>query len=247
MPVPPRIFDPAVQALHRARAVRLQADRFLVQEAQDGIKDRLATVKRDFASALALDGDATAVLPGAAWQTGTFDGGERLAANGVFDLVVSILTLHGLNDLPGALAQIRRTLKPDGLFVGALFGGVTLAELRDSLAAAELATTGGVSPRVAPMADVRDLGGLMQRAGFALPVADVERTTARYRDVFGLVRDLRAMGETNALVARLGRLRRDTLAAAIRHYQMNHADADGRLCATFDIVYLTGWAPASLG
>ncbi|NIK90010.1 SAM-dependent methyltransferase [Rhizomicrobium palustre] len=151
--------------------------------------------------------------------------------------------MHNINDLPGALAQIRRALKPDGLFVAALFGGATLTELRDSFAQGEIATTGGISPRVAPMADVRELGGLLQRAGFALPVADVERTTVRYRDFFTLVRDLRAMGETNALSSRKGFLSRATLAAALEHYREHYADENGKLIATFEIIYLLGWAP----
>jgi len=142
------------------------------------------------------------------------------------------------------LVQVRRALKPDGLFLAALFGGETLTELRQSLAAAEIETTGGVSPRVAPFADVRDLGGLLQRAGFALPVADVERTVVRYRDLFSLARDLRMMGATNALVERSRKpMRRDMLAAAMAHYARHFSDPDGKLRATFDIVYLTGWAP----
>ena len=128
--------------------------------------------------------------------------------------------------------------------MAALFGGATLFELRESLAAAELETTGGVSPRIYPFADVRDLGGLLQRAGFALPVADVERTTVRYREFSSLVRDLRALGETNALTERsLKPLSRETLAATLVHYAAHHSDPDGRLRATFEIVYLTGWAP----
>jgi SAM-dependent methyltransferase len=242
---PPRIFDGHAQNLRRQRAARLPGVRFLATDAVEGVKDRLDPVNRSFAAALALDGYATAVRQGpqTAWQATTFDSDERLNVDGGFDLAVSILGLHGLNDLPGALVQIRRALKPDGLFLAAVFGGSTLSELRDSFAAGELATIGGVSPRVAPMADVRELGALLQRAGFAMPVADVERTTVRYRDFFTLVGDLRAMGETNALSARHRHLRRDTLAAALAHYQANHSDPDGRLRATFDIVYLTGWAP----
>lgn len=242
---PPRIFDARALALHQQRAARLPGERFLVSEAVEGVKDRLAPVNRSFGAALALDGYASATLQAAptAWQVVTFDNNEQLAVDGSFDLAVSLLSLHSLNDLPGALVQIRRALKPDGLFLAAVFGGATLTELRDSFAAGEAATIGGVSPRVAPMADVRDLGSLLQRAGFAMPVADLERTTVRYRDLFGLVRDLRAMGETGAPVGRLGHLRRDTLAATLAHYAEHHADADGRLRATFDIVYLTGWAP----
>jgi SAM-dependent methyltransferase len=238
----PRIFDAHAQALHRARAARLAADRFLVQEALEGVKARLAPVKRPFATALALDGDAAGVLQGTAWQSGRFDAGERLEADGGYDLAVSILGLHALNDLPGALAQIRRALKPDGLFLAALFGGSTLFELREALAAGEIATLGGVSPRVTPFADVRELGTLLQRAGFALPVADVERTVVRYREFGGLVRDLRAMGESNALLGRQF-LPRETLASALTNYRAKHAEPDGRLRATFDIIYLTGWAP----
>jgi hypothetical protein len=149
-----------------------------------------------------------------------------------------------VNDLPGALIQIRRALKPDGLFVAALFAGDTLKELRESFAAGEEGVSGGVSPRVSPFADVRDLGGLLQRAGFNLPVADTERTTVRYRRFETLVSDLRAAGETNALVQRPRKtLRRDVLAASLAHYKSFHAEEDGRLRATFDIVYLTGWTP----
>jgi|WetSurMetagenome_2_1015567.scaffolds.fasta_scaffold99534_2 SAM-dependent methyltransferase len=238
----PRIFDTHAQALHRARATAMAADRFLVREALEGVKARLAAVKRPFATALSLDGDAAGALQDTQWQSGRFAAGERLEAGGGFDLAVSILGLHAVNDLPGALAQIRRTLKPDGLFLAALFGGSTLFELREALAAGEIATLGGVSPRVTPFADVRELGTLLQRAGFALPVADVERTVVRYRAFGGLVRDLRAMGESNALMGRQF-LPRETLKAALTHYHAKHAEPDGRLRATFDIVYLTGWAP----
>src|SRR5262249_37368524 len=152
------------------------------------------------------------------------------------DLLTSVLTLHAVSDLPGVLVQARRALNPDGLFLAALFGGETLTELRHSLAAAEIATTGGVSPRVAPFADVRDLGGLLQRAGFALPVADVERTTVRYSDFLSLVRDLRVLGETNALSERSRKpITRAMLAAAVTHYAANFSDPDGKLRATFDI------------
>jgi len=243
---PPRIFDVHAQALRRARAARIAGDRFLVREAAEGIKARLAPVNRAFGHALALDENAAKALQGvaASAQTGSFAPGGRLeAGSGDFDLAVAILSLHGLNDLPGALVQIRRALKPDGLFLAALFGGSTLFELREAMAAGEIATMGGVTPRVAPMADVRELGALLQRAGFALPVADVERTTVRYRQFTTLANDLRAMGETNALAGRHKHLPRATLAAALAHYGAKHADADGRLLATFDIVYLTGWAP----
>ena len=243
---PPRIFDVHAQGLHRARAARMAGERFLEREALEGLRARLRPVNRAFATALSLDGGGAEVLQGlaATRRAAPFAADERLeAGDGGFDLAVSVLTLHGLNDLPGALVQIRRALKPDGLFAAALFGGATLFELREAFAAGELETTGGVSPRVAPFADVRELGSLLQRAGFALPVADVERTVVRYGQFATLVRDLRLMGQTNALAGRLGRLRRDTLAAALAHYSAEHAEPDGRLRATFDIVYLLGWAP----
>ena len=166
------------------------------------------------------------------WRHAAFGVDERLDVPfGEFDLAVSILALHAINDLPGALVQIRRALKPDGLFLGALFGGATLFELRDGFAAGEIETLGGITPRVSPFADVRELGSLLQRAGFALPVADVERTTVLYRDFNTLVNDLRLMGETNALVSRSRSLSRATLKAALAHYAAKHAEPDGRVPA----------------
>lgn len=165
-------------------------------------------------------------------------------APGSFDLVVSCLSLHAVNDLPGALVQVRRALKPDGLFLGCLFGGGTLGELRQALSIAESEVAGGVSPRVAPFSDLRDLGGLLQRAGFALPVADVEPLTVRYGTLFRLFSDLRAMGATNALTLRhKAPLRRAILMRAAEVYAARFADADGRLRASFDLVWLSGWAP----
>ncbi len=228
---PPRIFDNHALLLHRARARRIGGDAFLKREAEAGIADRLGGVQRSFVDRLDVDA--------------ALDAGERLAAPPEsFDLATSVLTLHAVNDLPGVLTQIRRALRPDGLFLAALFGGETLGELRRSLAAAEIETLGGVSPRVAPFGDVRDLGGLLQRAGFALPVADVERTVVRYGDVLTLMRDLRAMGESNALAERSRKpMPRALLAAAMAHYAEAFADGGGKLRATFDIIYLTGWAP----
>jgi SAM-dependent methyltransferase len=160
------------------------------------------------------------------------------------DLVVSALALHFVNDLPGTLVQIRRALKPDGLFLAALLGGDTLTELRQSFAEAEAEIEGGISPRVAPFPDLRDLGALLQRAGFALPVTDVERLTVRYDTVFALMHDLRRMGATNALAARRrAPLRRKTLLRMAEIYARRFADADGRLRATFEIIWLSGWAP----
>jgi SAM-dependent methyltransferase len=165
-------------------------------------------------------------------------------APGSFDLVVSGLSLQWANDLPGALVQIRRALAPDGLFLAALVGGQSLTELRTALTSAEAELTGGASPRVAPFADVRDLGGLLQRAGFALPVTDSEPIIVRYASMFALMRDLRGMGATNALTERSRvPLRRAVLLRAAEIYAERFTDADGRVRATFDIVWLSGWAP----
>lgn len=240
-----KIFDiTAIRAAH-IRAARLNGDRFLDAAAVDGLADRLAVVTRKFPRGL-LVGDAVpdVIAPFAQdWTLARFDDQERLVADGPFDLAVSIFSLQTINDLPGALVQLRRLLKPDGLFVGALLGGSTLGELRDSFAAAELATRGGISPRISPFADVRDMGGLLQRAGFALPVADVERLTVRYGDFFSLVRDLRAHGFTNTLTQRSRQaLRRDTLATLLAHYRDHHSE-DGKILARFETLYLTGWTP----
>jgi len=159
------------------------------------------------------------------------------------DLIVAPLTLHWTNDLPGSLIQMRRALKPDGLLLAALFAGETLKELRAALTQAEIDTTGGLSPRIAPMADLRDLGGLLQRAGFALPVADRETVPVTYSDPIRLMRDLRSMGESNVMRERhKAPMRRDTLARALELYA-GTADAEGRVTATFEIAFLHGWAP----
>jgi SAM-dependent methyltransferase len=163
---------------------------------------------------------------------------------GAFDLVISNLSLHWVNDLPGALLQIRRALNQDGLFLAALLGGDTLKELRQALAEAEIAEENGLSPRVSPMADVRDLGSLLQRAGFALPVADTDAITVSYADPMKLLADLRGMGEANAAELRRKTFtRRATLRAALDRYRELHTGPDGRVTATFQVVTLTGWAP----
>jgi SAM-dependent methyltransferase len=242
----PSLFDFRTARMAQARALRLGGDRFLDRAAVEGLADRLATVTRRFQAGLIIGESLPEALRGfaAQWSLAAFDHNESLAVDAArFDLVVSIFSLQAINDLPGALVQIRRALKPDGLFLGVLFGGATLTELRDSFAAAESETLGGMSPRVSPFADVRDMGGLLQRGGFALPVADVERLTARYRDLPGLARDLRAHGLTNVLRERSRKfLRRDTLAALAAHYRAHHRLED-KLKASFEIIYLTGWAP----
>jgi SAM-dependent methyltransferase len=245
----PHIFDRKALALRKARAARRSGENFLAEEAARGIAHRLAAVNRRFTVPMALDIPAPAfdILEDHAdnWVFATLSEHEQLPLEHEhFDLVVSVLSLHATNDLPGALIQIRRALKPDGLFLAALFAGDTLKELRESFAAGEEEISGGISPRVAPFADVRDLGGLLQRAGFNLPVADTERTIVRYRQFETLVSDLRTAGETNVLARRARKpLRRDVLAATLAQYRVNHAEDDGRLRATFDIAYLTGWSP----
>jgi len=158
--------------------------------------------------------------------------------------VIHAMALHWANDLVGQLIQCRRALQPDGLFLAACFGGQTLIELRAALAEAEIEITGGLSPRIAPMAEIRDLGGLLQRAGFALPVADSARLTVTYRSARHLMHELRAMGENNALA---NRLRHPTKAAVLRRteeiYNARHRRDDGTIAATFEMIYLTGWAP----
>jgi SAM-dependent methyltransferase len=170
---------------------------------------------------------------------------ERLPfAENRFDLVLSCLSLHWVNDLPGALIQIRRALKPDGLFLAAMFGGETGRELRQALAEAEIAVEGGLSPRVSPFAEVRDLGGLLQRAGFALPVVDSDHLTVSYANPLRLMADLRGMGESNAAVERRKQVtRRATLIAAVERYAELFGDSEGRVPATFQVLYLTAWSP----
>ncbi|MFT5180998.1 MAG: NADH dehydrogenase [ubiquinone] 1 alpha subcomplex assembly factor 5, partial [Alphaproteobacteria bacterium] len=166
--------------------------------------------------------------------------------DGSFDLILSCASLHHVNDLPGALIQIQRALKPDGVFLAALFGGATLTELRQSWLAAETTLEGGAGPRVAPFADLRDAAGLLQRAGFALPVADSDTITVTYDNPLKLMSDLRGMGETNVLVERRRTpTRRATLMAVAERYMSQFAGDDGRAPATFQILYLTGWAPAA--
>jgi SAM-dependent methyltransferase len=254
---PPQIFDRRLYAARRERAEKFGPTGFLVTEIAAQLAERIGTVNRRFERGLDLSSrdQGHELLRGAAanWtRAKLYRSPDAIVADeealpfapDSFDLIVSVLSLHAVNDLPGALIQIRRALKPDGLFMAALFAGDTLTELRDAFAQGESEVLGGTSPRVAPFADVRDLGGLLQRAGFSLPVSDVERTSVRYRSFATLVGDLRGLGETNALAQRSQKfLRRDVLAAALAHYSAAHAEPDGRLRATFDIAYLTGWAP----
>jgi SAM-dependent methyltransferase len=241
----PPLFDFSASLRARRRAQTLAGDRFLHRAAAEGLADRLMAVTHRFEKGLCI-GDTVPpeIRPFAqSWHLADFDAHEELVVQGPFDLAVSLFSLQCINDLPGALAQIQRLLKPDGLFLGAMLGGGTLSELREAFARAEIATRGGISPRVAPSADVRDLGGLLQRAGFALPVSDVERLIVRYKDFFSLARDLRVHGLTNVMSERSRHpLRRDTLAALLAHYAADHAE-QGKLLARFETLYLTGWSP----
>ena len=254
---PHGIFDRKAYRRRRERGARIDSDLFLATEAAGQLASRIDAIQRHFYHGLDLNSRSSsfARLARSAerWiRTGYIpDAPDILAddeflpiAEDSFDLVTSVLSLHAVNDLPGTLIQIRRALKPDGVFLAALFGGDTLHELRLSFAAAEASATGGASPRVAPFADVRTLGVLLQRAGFALPVVDVERTTVWYREPTRLFSDLRDLGETNVLAERRPNfLPRGLLHSVMAEYAQRFADASGRVPASFDIIYLIGWAP----
>ena len=260
------LFDRTAVRRHRDRAAATFGDHdFLHREISDRLTDRLQDVNRTFDTVLDLGGGHgnTTVSPSPRTLV-TCDMSDDLLrtslpscavamdeeylpfADNTVDLAISSLALHWVNDLPGALTQICRALKPDGLFLAAILGGDTLIELRRALLEAEAETTGGTSPHTSPVADVADAGALLQRAGFALPVVDTDTLTVTYKDMFALMRDLRGMGETNAVAARNKTfLRRDTLFVAAARYQELYGDADGRIPATFQIIWLTGWAPAA--
>ncbi len=248
----PLIFD---RSLLRRRRSRVKEGRdFLLEAMAERLRDRLHDVAREFPLALELGARSTLLADhpqvGRLVQLGFINtdviGDEEWLpfAPETFDLVLSCGALHWVNDLPGTLAQVANVLKPDGLFLAILPGGETLHQLRDALMKAELAQKGGASPRVSPFIDVREAGGLLQRAGFALPVVDVERLTVRYENPLSLMQDLKAMGEANVLKDRTRiPLKRSTLLAAAQAYQEEYAGADGRVPATFELVTLTGWKP----
>jgi SAM-dependent methyltransferase len=262
----PLIFDRMLLRERRRRAAAIGPATFLLDRVTADLAERLAAVLRKFDLALDLGspGDAVRTALAGLGSVGMIVAADTIPMHGsepsaplvaaddealpfrdaAFDLVVSALALQFVNDLPGALVQIRRALKPDGLFLAALIGGETLTELRQSFAAAESDVEGGASPHVAPFADLRDLGALLQRAGFALPVTDTDRVMVRYDSVFALMHDLRRMGATNALVDRRRvPLRRATLMRMAEIYRERFSDSDGRVRATFEIVWLSGWAP----
>jgi SAM-dependent methyltransferase len=270
---PPRIFDRDLlrRRLDRAAPGYAGAD-FLKRRAAGDIVMRLEAIMRDFPRAVDLgarngafaealaESDAAprvgllveadlsgAMLAGRAGMRIVADEERLPFAPASLDLIVSSLSLHWANDVVGALVQARLALKPDGLFIGALFGGATLTELRQALTAAELELTGGAGPRVSPFADPSDAAGLLQRAGYALPVADVDRVTVRYDHPLKLMADLRRMGETSVLAERHPRpLTRKVLARAFEIYQRDFAGPDGRIAATFEILTLTGWSPSEI-
>jgi SAM-dependent methyltransferase len=250
----PAIFDRKILRTRQRRARALGPETFLVDRVADELGERLSVVLRQFerAADIGTPNDALRRVLAASAKVATIVGANNVAideealpfADGSLDLVVSALSLQFVNDLPGTLIQIRRALKPDGLLLAAMIGGESLVELREAFAQAEAEVEGGVSPRVSPFADIRDLGALLQRAGFALPVVDSERLTVRYATVFGLMRDLRRMGATNILTERRRTpLKRTTLRRMTEIYAQRFTDADGRLRASFEIVWLSGWAP----
>jgi len=248
------IFDRALLHRRQKRAANLGPAAFLLNRAEEDLVDRMSSITRTFERVALVDTVCTEPLE------------KFLSSRGVkqihtvhienetesllckpdtqYDLVISLHSMQWLNDLPGVLAQIKRLLKPDGLLLAAMIGGDTLTELRDALASAESELEGGISPRVSPFVEVRTLGSLLQRANLALPVTDIDRLTVRYKNALALMHDLRRMGATNVLIERSRKpLRRTTLLRAAEIYRERYADADGRVRATFEILWLSGWAP----
>ncbi|MCI9867450.1 methyltransferase domain-containing protein [Rhizobium skierniewicense] len=261
------VFDTGLIEKNRMRAWRSRDDKaaFLLDITADELADRIAIIERHFDNAVELHG-ATGVTAKRLLETGKVGSVRRVEIDAAFaegdepllvapiehlplepqsqNLVVSPLSLHLTNDTPGTLIQIRRALKPDGLFMAAIPGAGTLQELRDVLLSTEAEMSGGASPRVIPFADVRDVGALLQRAGFALPVTDTETYTVRYDSILPLMRDLRAMGMANPMMGRSKRpLNRSFLIRAAELYAERYSDPDGRIRATFSIIFVSGWAP----
>jgi SAM-dependent methyltransferase len=263
----PDIFDRPLLKARRARALRdaKPGSDFLLQTVAEDLADRLATISRTFDIAVDLGGhtgrisdvlkrssqvksilraDLLCADPNQPDPDFVFDDSLPPLKDASVGLIVSGLSLQWVNDLPGTLVQIRKALKPDGLFLGIIVGGDTLHELRDVLMRAELEITGGGAPRVSPFADTRDLGALLQRAGFALPVTDMDRLTVRYSSMFNLMQDLRAMGATSVLSERSRKpLMKSVFLRAAELYAQDYSDPDGRIRATFSLISLSGWAP----
>jgi SAM-dependent methyltransferase len=250
--VAPVLFDRALLRVRQLRAEQQGPAVFLLDRVAEEMAERLHAVLREFAHAADIGTAGDRVRNALAGRVGEIahvdlpdSESEPLPLTPAsIDLAVSALALQFVHDLPGVLAQIRRALKPDGLLLAAMAGGDTLTELRQAFAAAEAELEGGISPRVAPFADLRDVGALLQRAGFALPVTDVDRVVVRYDNAFALMRDLRRMGATNVLMERRrAPTRRATLLRMAEIYSDRFADPDGRIRATFDVIWLSGWAP----
>ena len=248
----PKLFDRALLRMRQDRALRVGPAAFLLDRVAEDMEERLHAVLRDFSDV------ADIWTPGEVLRKPSRDRFKSISQIGMhdaeaetlpfqpesLDLAVSGLAFQFVNDLPGVLTQIRRALRPDGLLLAALIGGDTLTELRQSFAAAEAECEGGVSPRVAPFTDLRDVGALLQRAGFALPVTDVDRIVVRYDSAFALMQDLRRMGATNILAERRRTpTRRATMLRMAQIYGERFADPDQRIRATFDVIWLSGWAP----
>jgi SAM-dependent methyltransferase len=248
----PLLFDRALLRARRSRAQHLGAASFLLDRVAEEMAERLQAVLREFQNGADIGTSGEQLRHTLTGRVGSLapvdlpdieSQGLALAPESL-DLAVSALALQFVNDLPGVLAQIRRALKPDGLLLAAMIGGDTLTELRQSFAAAEAECEGGVSPRVAPFADLREVGALLQRTGFALPVTDVDRIVVRYDSAFALMADLRRMGASNILVERRRMpTRRATMLRMAQIYGERFADSDGRIRATFDVIWLSGWAP----
>ena len=245
MQPPSFLTDRRALARYRARAwARPDPALFLQTDAADEIEERLGEVNRTFTTPAVVTGFPDLWRRRLPYAHVVADDEVLDLTPGAHDLIIHFLCLHWANDPVGQLVQSLRALEPDGLFLGVMFGGRTLFELRACLAEAEVAMTGGVSPRVVPMAEIRDLGGLLQRAGFALPVADAVLRRVSYPDARRLMADLRAMAEGNALAARLRRpTRRAVFDSASHLYDAAFRGPDGRVIATFEMIYLTGWAP----
>jgi len=246
----PILFDRSLLRARQRRALKQGPATFLLDRVAEDMEERLAAVKRDFADVADIwtPGDALRKPLGDRFKSLThvvlLDSEVLPLHPEQLDLAISALAFQFVNDLPGVLAQIRRGLKPDGLLLAAMIGGDTLNELRHCFAAAEAELEGGVSPRVAPFAALRDIGSLLQRAGLALPVTDVDRVVVRYDSAFALMADLRRMAATNILIERRRTpTRRATLLRMAEIYRDRFADADGRIRATFDVIWLSGWAP----
>lgn len=254
MNTPHRIFDRSLLQARQRRAARSGPEYFLLERAAEDLIERLTTITRRFPHAALIETPGATSLRARLIETGRIEtirildiaGEDEAIANepAQYDLAISLLSMQWLNDLPGVLAQIKRILKPDGLLLAAIIGGESLFEIRSVLASAENEIAGGISPRVSPFIEVRTLGSLLQRAGLALPVTDIDRVTVRYPSLFELMRDLRRMGATNVLAERSRKpMTRAMLLRAADLYRESYADADGRIRATFEILWLSGWSP----